>query len=86
MKGVILYTKLNIYSVRNHFMAMHPCEHNTFTRFYNGKIWREREDTFMGQGSNKRMRKVEDSDPSISCVSDFMITTKKYNKGHTQQA
>ena len=31
-------------------------------------------------------RKVEYSDSSISCVSYFMISTKKYNKGHTHQA
>ena len=29
---------------------------------------------------------MEDSDSSISCVSDFMIATNKYNKGHTHQA
>ena len=29
---------------------------------------------------------MEDSDSCIICASDFMIATKKYNKGHTQQA
>ena len=39
-----------------------------------------------GQGISQLRRKVEDSDSSISCVSDFMIATNKYNKGHTHQA
>ena len=29
---------------------------------------------------------MEDSDSSISFVSDFVIATNKYNKGHIQQA
>ena len=40
----------------------------------------------MVQGSSQLKRKVEDSNSSISRVSDFMISAKKYNKGHTQQA
>ena len=30
--------------------------------------------------------KVEYSDTNISCISGFIIATKKYNKGHTHQA
>ena len=44
------------------------------------------EDTLMGQGRSQLKRKVEDRDSYISRVSDFIIGTNKYNKGHTQQA
>ena len=86
MKGVVLYTTLNTYSVRNHVMPMHPRDHKAFTRFYDGKMWHEREDNLMGQGSSQMRRKVEDINSSIRHVSYFMVATKKYNKFHTQQA
>ena len=40
----------------------------------------------MGQGISQLGRKVEDSESSLSRVSYFIISTKKYNKVHTQQA
>ena len=86
MKGSILYTRLKYSSVSNHVMSTHTREHKAFTKLYDGKMRREREETLMGQGSIQMRRKVEDSDSSISFVSDFIIATKKYNKGHTQQA
>ena len=39
----------------------------------------------MGQGSIQLRRKVKGSDSSISRISDFIIATKKYDKGHIQQ-
>ena len=54
-------------------------------RLYDGKIRHEREDTLIGQGISQMRRKVEDSNSSIIRVGSFMVATKKYNKGHTQQ-
>ena len=67
-------------------MSMYPSEHKDFTRFYNGKIQHEKEETLIGQGFSQLRRKVEDRNSSISHVHYFMIATKKYSKGHTQQA
>ena len=67
-------------------MSAHPCEHKSFTRFYDGKTRHEREENLMEQWSSQMRRKVEDSDSYINRASDFMVAAKKYNKGHTQQA
>ena len=45
MKGVIIYTRLNTSSVRNHVISTHSRGRKSFTRFYNGKVMREREET-----------------------------------------
>ena len=84
--GVVLYTRLKTYSVHNHIMSPHPCDHKALTRFYDGKMWHYREEILMIQWSSQMRRNVEDSNSSISSVSDFMITTKKDNKVHKQQA
>ena len=60
MKGVVLYTRLNTFSVCNHVMSAHTCENKAFTRLYDGKIWHEREETLMVQGISKLRSKVED--------------------------
>ena len=85
MKGVVLYTRLNTSSFFNHFMSAHPRDHKAFTRFYYDKMRHEKVEILMGQGSSQLRLKVEDSDSSISRVSYFMISTKKYNNCHTQQ-
>ena len=85
MKGGILYTRGNTSSISNHVMAMYPRYQKASTRFYDGKMRHEREETLTGQGRSQLMRKVEDSNESLSCISDLMISTKKYNKVHTHQ-
>ena len=86
MKGVVLYTRLNTPSVCNHVMYMHTLEHKAFARFYDGKMRYERGETLMGQGGSQLIRKVEYSNSYMNHVSDFMIATKTYNKGHIQKA
>ena len=71
MKGVVIYTRLNTSSVSNHVMYMHTYEHKALKNFYNGKMWHDREEILMDQGSSQMRRKVEDSDLSISFVSDL---------------
>ena len=83
MKGVILYNRINTYSVCNHVMPTHLFEHKALTRFYGSKMRHKREDTLLVQGSSQLRHKVEDSDSYISRVSDFIIAPNKYNKFHT---
>ena len=86
IKGVVLYTRLNTSSVRNHAMSMNTREHKAFTGLYDGNMWDEREETLVGQGKSQLRLKVEYRSSSISCVSDYMIATKKYKKCHKQKA
>ena len=86
MKVFLLYTIINTSVVYNHVMSTHLHDHKAFTIFYDGKMGHERSETLMSQGSSQMRRKVEYSNSSISRVSYFIISNKKYNKGHTRQA
>ena len=77
MKSTVLYNRLNTSSVCNHVMSTHPRDNKAFTRFYDEKMQHKREEILMGQGRNQLRGKVEDSNSNFSCVSDFMISTKK---------
>ena len=86
MKVFLLYTIINTSVVYNHVMSTHLRDHKAFTIFYDGEMGHERSETLMSQGSSQMRRKVEYSNSYMNHVSDFMIATKTYNKGHIQKA